>query len=719
MKALRRRWAMACFLGILVAVGIGLGLWFGIPEGKYTGSSVLYVPIDPPKVVYTQRLNPQDFTIFQQAQKAMVKSRMVLNAALRDPEVRDLSFLRTAEDPIEYLQTKLKVDYSTGPEFLTVQLTEKDKAEVTKLIDAVTQAYLKEVVGNERLARNTRLDHLKDAIQKYSDILATKRKTFKELQKSVGSKNADVLAAKQRYLIEVAGKARNELAPVEFERKRLQVEVEFAEADAAAGKDPTENIPVPENLVEQEIHKDPGMLRLLTHKAELEAELAEDKPKVVGGDKSPLLQAKQQRLAALEKSIEDKRNYLRPIITKELRDHLRVDQASILGAKRQRIRLLKQLEKIYKEDMSTFEGKSDDINVVQAELDGLAQQIAQEQKTADQLAAEEEALKVEQMAPPRVRLWQEPAASRPDEMLRKLKITIPASCAALFMVVGLISWTEYRRRRLESAHDVHVLGMNLIGTVPARPSSSAWLSFRQLPVPVWESLMTECVDAVRTRLLHAADTQGLRVVMVTSAVPGEGKTSVSTQLAASLARAGRKTLLIDGDLRRPAAHRVYEIEEEPGLCEFLRGQVGLPDILRQTGVDKLHMIPAGLWDQQAIQVLAGNDLAALLARLREEYDIIVVDSAPVLPVVDALLIGRHVDGVLFSLMRGVSQLPTVESAHHRLTALNIPLLGAVVNGADLGGYRYDYAYSRSRRDFQPPPLRPATPPPAEDEEANE
>jgi capsular exopolysaccharide synthesis family protein len=185
-------------------------------------------------------------------------------------------------------------------------------------------------------------------------------------------------------------------------------------------------------------------------------------------------------------------------------------------------------------------------------------------------------------------------------------------------------------------------------------------------------------------------------------VPGEGKTSVATQLAASLARAGRKTLLIDGDIRRPAAHRVYEVPVEPGLSELLRHEGSVTEALHQTPVRGLYIIPAGLWDQEAVAALAQNAFPAILAELREEYDFIVVDSAPVLPVVDSLLIGRHMDGVLFSLMRGVSQLPSVESAHNRLTALNIPLLGAVVNGADPEGYHYDYSSRRSRQYHEPP-----------------
>src|SRR5207237_10799694 len=116
--------------------------------------------------------------------------------------------------------------------------------------------------------------------------------------------------------------------------------------------------------------------------------------------------------------------------------------------------------------------------------------------------------------------------------------------------------------------------------------------------------MTESVDAVRSMILHAARVDGIRTVMVTSAVAGEGKTSLSCHLACSLARAGRKTLLLDCDLRNPAAHRLFELPGEPGLCEVLRGAVPLADVIHVTPAATLCMIPAGTVDALALLALA-------------------------------------------------------------------------------------------------------------------
>src|SRR5262249_42491525 len=151
----------------------------------------------------------------------------------------------------------------------------------------------------------------------------------------------------------------------------------------------------------------------------------------------------------------------------------------------------------------------------------------------------------------------------------------------------------------------------------------------------WHNLLNEAVDVTRTMLVHAAQADGLQIVMVTSALEGEGKTSLASHLAASLARSGRKTLLIDGDLRKPAAHRPFALPLEPGLCELLRGEVHPGDAIQPTRLSRLWLVPAGAWDSHATQALSQGNLQGIFAQARGQFDFIVIDSSPVLPLADA------------------------------------------------------------------------------------
>ena len=203
-------------------------------------------------------------------------------------------------------------------------------------------------------------------------------------------------------------------------------------------------------------------------------------------------------------------------------------------------------------------------------------------------------------------------------------------------------------------------------------------------------LLVESIDATRTMLLHASRAESIRVVAVTSAVKGEGKTSLASHLGASLARAGRRTLLIDGDLRSPSLHRLFDAVPGLGLCELIKGEVELEDVIQKTHAEGLDLITAGRCDPLALQLLAQDELRFLFSRLKSHYDFVIVDCAPVLPVVDTLLIGQSVDGVLFSILRDVSRLPQVHAACERLTNLGTRLLGAVVSGVRTESYSSSY-----------------------------
>jgi capsular exopolysaccharide synthesis family protein len=194
----------------------------------------------------------------------------------------------------------------------------------------------------------------------------------------------------------------------------------------------------------------------------------------------------------------------------------------------------------------------------------------------------------------------------------------------------------------------------------------------------FEHLMSESIDSIRTTLLSTADP--LQVVMVTSAAAGEGKTTVASQLAGSLARAGRRTLLIDCDLRRPAAHQLFELPLQPGLSEVLMDEVHLAEATLSTDVDGLWVVPAGEWDRDVIQALARGGLKKAFDRLRQAYDFVVVDSHPVLAATDSLLVGQHADAVLMAVMRDVSEAPKVYAGLRKLASLKIRVLGAVVSG---------------------------------------
>ncbi|MCH7990267.1 MAG: CpsD/CapB family tyrosine-protein kinase [Planctomycetes bacterium] len=285
---------------------------------------------------------------------------------------------------------------------------------------------------------------------------------------------------------------------------------------------------------------------------------------------------------------------------------------------------------------------------------------------------------------------------QPD-LAKKYKLTVMAGLGVFSLIVVVIVWFEFQARRISSLEEVvEGLSMRIIGSLPIVPN---WMSNgkhtgKKSRHSIVRSIWTESIDAARTVLLRDTALESRKVVMVCSAVGGEGKTTLACHLATSLARSGRKTLLVDADMRRSSLHKVFDVEDVPGFCELLRGDVELEDALRPVSPEGLQLLTAGKINQLALRALSSDAPVELFKRFKEEFDFIIVDSAPLLPVTDSLLVGQHVDAALFAIRRDVSRYGKVATACERLAMLGIPLMGAVVIGLDETsyGYRYPYRY---------------------------
>ena len=321
--------------------------------------------------------------------------------------------------------------------------------------------------------------------------------------------------------------------------------------------------------------------------------------------------------------------------------------------------------------MQSFDG----LKKRRVDVEWLREEILLEDDLAKRMNAQKTLLEVEMKAEDRFSVWDpEYVTAEPDSRLRKASM---AGAGALALVVFLISFIEFRCRRVSNVTDVvDGLKFRFVGSIPFLHSRTRGKS----KATAWREELMDSIEKARTVLLHAAQSESLQVFVVTSAVGGEGKTLTSSQLAASLARAGRKTLLVDADLRRPALQKVFSLKASPGFAELLRGEVAISEAVQTGPVAGLSIISAGQSDERSIQALSQSVLADLFKALRTDFEFVVVDSAPVLPVADSQLICQHADGVIFSVLRDVSRLPLIYAAHERLVALRIRILGAVVNG---------------------------------------
>lgn len=195
--------------------------------------------------------------------------------------------------------------------------------------------------------------------------------------------------------------------------------------------------------------------------------------------------------------------------------------------------------------------------------------------------------------------------------------------------------------------------------------------------------------------------------LITSAGRGEGKSTTCALLGIVAARVFRKrTLVLDGDLRRPAIHRLLGIPASPGLAEILQGSAPWDSVVRPTPIPELFVIPSGHVHGSMVEAYQDISFRDFLARLRKEYDLIFIDSAPIVPVVEPLLMAEHTDGVLIVAMAGRTPLSLVRRMRQIMAHIENKIAGVILNNATEGlPYYYDYRYygyePESRRRLRP------------------
>ncbi len=230
------------------------------------------------------------------------------------------------------------------------------------------------------------------------------------------------------------------------------------------------------------------------------------------------------------------------------------------------------------------------------------------------------------------------------------------------------------------------------------------LSPAQLPALMERGAAVEQFRSLRSRIYELRDIKPLKSILVSSGMPQEGKSFVSTNLALSLARhKNSKVLLIDGDMRRYSLHQMLGCESHPGLADYLSGKAGAEEVMQRaeqslelngTGkpmLPNLTFIAGGNGGDKAAD-LSGSPRFAELVRLSSpHFDWIIVDSSPVLPVSDAVNLARSCDGVLLVVREGITKFPIAQRAQNELKASNILgfVLNAVHGAPQVGGY-YGY-----------------------------
>ncbi|AEI66679.1 MULTISPECIES: CpsD/CapB family tyrosine-protein kinase [Myxococcaceae] len=235
---------------------------------------------------------------------------------------------------------------------------------------------------------------------------------------------------------------------------------------------------------------------------------------------------------------------------------------------------------------------------------------------------------------------------------------------------------------------------NFLPRVDDNPTGGNAVDRRVVTLTAPASAAAEQYRSLYYRLERMRDLRPMKVVALTSAMPGEGKTVTSVNLALAAARANpeRRILLVDADLRRGGVAATLGMRNKTGLAELLAGDCEVRDVVRRFNSTRLALIPAGVTPEDTAQVLASGRMKQFLKAVREGFDEVYIDLPPTLPFADAAILGHQADGVLMVIRANVTSGKAVHQAVESLGGA--PIVGCVLNGAEVHSAPYLKNYEK-------------------------
>jgi capsular exopolysaccharide synthesis family protein len=270
---------------------------------------------------------------------------------------------------------------------------------------------------------------------------------------------------------------------------------------------------------------------------------------------------------------------------------------------------------------------------------------------------------------------------------KRVKVQAASLIGGLFLGIFLALLVDKFDKRLRHPRDIEpLLGAPMLGMIPRIQE------LKRAKGENARSLIAEEFRLIRTQLLFGNPSLQHKTMAICSPQPGDGKTSLAVNLAISLAKAGRRVLLIDADLRKPDIHRIFNVPETPGFAELIQRTSDAAAAIRKTDIELLQVLPAGLPMSRPCELLSRPDVHEVLDELGENYDHIVFDTAPLLPVSDTHVLLGMVDGVICSFNAEVDS-DTVKQMEEILRRGRANVIGSVMNQVK---YKQSTAYQRGK-----------------------
>ena len=667
----QRRWIIVA--SVVVSL-VAAAIYLSKATPVYSSSSRIYVQQTGPRIMEDNVFGNGASSTFLANQVELIRSPAILSSAVALPEMSQSKTLSHAENPVGLLLSMVTVDLGKQNDILTVSAESTDPHEAALIVNGVVEAY---IAYQDNQRHSTAVEILK-VLQKEKDRRDAELEQLSKEMMDFKRANGVLTFAddKGNIVTQRLGELSEALSQAEMDTLNAKVMKEAVEA----------------------VGDDANKIKLL-----MQAEYAKGVQINVGADSGDLatrLQALRMQLALMraQDGTEHPQVKAAQIEMDELKTELSVaDQQSAEGEKA-------VVEQVYIKCVK----KQEALQVAFDKQRGDALDLASKSAEYAKLDADERRTeKLSDLLDSRIKEINvsEDSGALNTSILQTAKANLtpvrplPSRTLGVALVVGLMVGfagalgQDWMDQRLRSAEDIAAyMDLQVLGLVPSM-SPKETPAERGMEVHLRpQSEIAEAYRTLRTAVYFGSPAGRCKTLLVTSPSPGDGKSTVASNLSIAMAQAGGRILLLDADCRRPMQHKIFSLGSTNGLSTILTGGSTIELAIQPSGVANLDILPCGPLPTNPAEVMNSLEFSQLLDELSSRYDQVVLDSPPVVPVTDARILSACCDVTIVVLRAERSNRRLGKHAVECLRSVGGSILGAVVNDVSRGRGGYGYAY---------------------------
>jgi polysaccharide biosynthesis transport protein len=626
----------------------------------------------------------------------VLRSQIILETAAKSGKMKEATPAlqeRLESDPWSVMKARLTVTRNKessgmiGNSIVNLTFNSDDPKDTQVALEAIIDTYKKEL-------RSLTSDTMRSRINQLKASRDTNRQSIQKAEidrQDLDVKRRDITVEAEEVIVQRWGASRNEQGRIELELAQIKSTLQLIEK---AGNNRTERAKLLAILTgSRRVGADSSAFTVEGQILALELQRKQFAD-TLGPDHAQMREI-DSKLSMLKQEM----RRLNPDDPNGDIDELALYQAQL----NQKKSTLEQQKGIHEIRISEDKNTLDRLKVLIPISSQLLPRIAELNKTAGDLDNQINALEAASAAEAQVTVYEAAELNKPRLGARVGPVLFTWLLPGLFVGglvgAGLALLIELRDKSFRSPAEIRErLGVPVIGHLPTirlDMPSEADVSADYDPSLVAavrpKSVEAEAYRGVRAQVLQLSEDKGHQVIQVSSPTPGDGKSTLAANLAISLAQSGKRTVLLDCDFRKPRVHKLFALAKpEVGLASVTGGATKLEEAIRHSDVSNLDLLPCGPRPDNPAELLSGQRFQEVLRELRERYEMVIVDTPPILAVSDPRVVAQRVDGVVMVFRISNKVRPLVERAKEYLTDMGANLLGVVVNG---GGKSSEYGYN--------------------------